>query len=133
MSGQMKHLNIYLKHTCITITTRATSRSTFATSIYNTCNIPLKHLNHLKHTVATCGFHPSSSVRRNTERGSNRFQQAGDEGWWRSLAAASCTCACPGPEHRRPPLLPAWPHAAAGACVVAAGEHGQAGLRGRKR
>jgi hypothetical protein len=34
--------NIHLKHTCIGITTCATSRSTFATSIYNTCNIPCK-------------------------------------------------------------------------------------------
>jgi hypothetical protein len=40
------------------ITRCATSRSTFATSIYNTCNIPLKHL---KHTLATCSFHPTSN------------------------------------------------------------------------
>ena len=36
------------------ITTYATSRSTFTTSIQNTCNIPLKHLKHLKYTLATC-------------------------------------------------------------------------------
>ena len=33
-----------------------TSRSTFATLIYNTCNKPRKHLKHLKHTIATCAF-----------------------------------------------------------------------------
>jgi hypothetical protein len=45
--------NKHLKHTCIAIITCATSWSTFATSIYNTCNIPLKHL---KHIFATCNF-----------------------------------------------------------------------------
>jgi hypothetical protein len=39
----------------------ASFQSTFATPIYNTCNIPLKQLKHLKHTLATCGFHPSSN------------------------------------------------------------------------
>jgi hypothetical protein len=36
----------------------AISRSTFATSIRNTCNIPLKHL---KHTLATCVFSITST------------------------------------------------------------------------
>jgi hypothetical protein len=45
---------------CIAITC-ATSRSTFATSIYNTCNVPLKHLKHLKRTTATCAFSVASS------------------------------------------------------------------------
>jgi hypothetical protein len=61
---QMKHLqtyvwktrwniwNIYLKHTCIATATCATFRSTFATSRWNTCNIQMKHLKHLKHTLA---------------------------------------------------------------------------------
>jgi hypothetical protein len=36
--------------------THATCRSSFATSISNTCNIPLKHLKHLKQKLATCSF-----------------------------------------------------------------------------
>jgi hypothetical protein len=40
----------------------------FCKSIYNTCNIPTKKLKHLKHTLATCGFHPFSFVRHNTEQ-----------------------------------------------------------------
>jgi hypothetical protein len=31
-----------------------TSRSTFATSARNTCNILMKHLKHVEHTLATC-------------------------------------------------------------------------------
>jgi hypothetical protein len=49
----MKHLEHTLEHMCIAIATCATSRSTFATSIYSTCNIPLKHL---KHAIATSAF-----------------------------------------------------------------------------
>jgi hypothetical protein len=41
---------------CIAIATYATSRSIFATSISNNCNIPPKHLKHLKHMLATCAF-----------------------------------------------------------------------------
>jgi hypothetical protein len=48
--------NIQLKRTCTTITTCATFRSTFATSIYNTSNIPRKHLKYFKHTIASCAF-----------------------------------------------------------------------------
>jgi hypothetical protein len=46
--------NIHLQQTCISIAPCATSRSTFATAIWNTCNILLKHMKHLKHTLATC-------------------------------------------------------------------------------
>jgi hypothetical protein len=53
-------------------------------SHYNTCNIPLKHLKDLKHTLLTNGFH-TSSVRCNTEQGNGRFQQAGSCGRWPSL------------------------------------------------
>ena len=60
-SGHRNIWNIHLKHTCITITTCAASRSTVATSIYNTCNIPLKYLKHLKHTIATCVFSVTSA------------------------------------------------------------------------
>jgi hypothetical protein len=42
-----------LQHTCTTITTYATSWSTFATTVWNTCDIPLKHLKHLNYTLAT--------------------------------------------------------------------------------
>jgi hypothetical protein len=42
-----KTLEIHCKNIC-------TSRSTFATSRWNTCNIRMKHLKHLKHTLATC-------------------------------------------------------------------------------
>jgi hypothetical protein len=45
--------NRILQHTCTTIATYATSWSIFATSAWNTCNIPLKHL---KHMLATCDF-----------------------------------------------------------------------------
>jgi hypothetical protein len=56
---QMKHLE-YTRETYmyIAIRTCATSRSTFVTSIYNTCNIPRKHL---KHTIVTCAFSISSA------------------------------------------------------------------------
>jgi len=37
--------NTRLQHACITIITYATSRTTFATSMWNTCNTPMKHLN----------------------------------------------------------------------------------------
>jgi hypothetical protein len=50
MSGQMRHL----KHMCIAIIICATSRSTVATSIYNTCNIDI-------HTLATCAFSVAST------------------------------------------------------------------------
>jgi hypothetical protein len=50
--------NILLKHTCIVTTTCATSRSTFATSIYYTCTIPLKHL---KHILSTWSFSVAST------------------------------------------------------------------------
>jgi len=43
------------------IATCAIFRSTFATSIYNTCNVPLKHLKHLKYTLATCAFSVASA------------------------------------------------------------------------
>jgi hypothetical protein len=43
---------------CIAITTCATSWSTFRTSIYNTCNISLKHL---KHAIATCTLSVASA------------------------------------------------------------------------
>jgi hypothetical protein len=33
-----------------------------ATSIWNTCNIPLKYLKHLKHTLATCIFSTSQHL-----------------------------------------------------------------------
>jgi hypothetical protein len=46
--------NIHLKYTCIAIATYATSWSTFATSTWGTCNVPLKHQKHLKDTLATC-------------------------------------------------------------------------------
>ena len=49
-----------MKHTCIAITTCATFRFTFATSIYNTCNITLKK-KHLKYTSATCVFSVTSA------------------------------------------------------------------------
>jgi hypothetical protein len=45
--------NICLKHACIAIATHAISRSTFATSRWNTCNIRLKRLKHLKHMLET--------------------------------------------------------------------------------
>jgi hypothetical protein len=48
--------NKSLQHTCTTIATYATFESTFATSIWNTSNIPLKHLKHLKQMLATCAF-----------------------------------------------------------------------------
>jgi hypothetical protein len=48
--------NKSLQHTCTTIATYATSQFVFVTSIWNTCNIPLKHLKHLKQTLATCAF-----------------------------------------------------------------------------
>jgi hypothetical protein len=44
-----------LQHSFKTLATHATSRSTFATSIRNTCNVPLKHLKHLKHIFAIYG------------------------------------------------------------------------------
>jgi hypothetical protein len=44
-------LNKRVQHTCIAIATCATPRSTFSTSICNTCNVPQKHL---KYTLATC-------------------------------------------------------------------------------
>jgi phage gp36-like protein len=48
-----KTLTAYvLQHTCITIATYVTSRSIFATSIQNTCNI---HLKQLKHSFASSG------------------------------------------------------------------------------
>jgi hypothetical protein len=53
--------NIHLKHTCIAITTCATSPSSFVISIYNTCNIPSKQLKHLKHTIATYTFSIASA------------------------------------------------------------------------
>jgi hypothetical protein len=52
---QMKHWEHMLA------TTIATSRSTFATSIRITCNIPLKHLKHFKHTLATYVFSATST------------------------------------------------------------------------
>jgi hypothetical protein len=52
--------NRRLQHTCIITTTYATSRSTFATSIWNTCNIPLKHLKHLKYMLTTYTFNVTS-------------------------------------------------------------------------
>ena len=51
-----------MQHTCTTMVTYATSRSTFATSIQNTCNIPLNHLKHLKHTLATCVFSANATL-----------------------------------------------------------------------
>jgi hypothetical protein len=55
---QIKHLrnrwniwNIHLQQTFIAIATCATLRSIFATSIKNTCNILLKQLKYLKHTL----------------------------------------------------------------------------------
>jgi hypothetical protein len=53
--------NLHLKRTCIAIATCATSRSTFATSRWNTCNIQMKNLKHLKHTLATWAFNEMSS------------------------------------------------------------------------
>ena len=43
--------NRSLQHTCTNIATYATSWSTYATSAWHTCNIPLKPLKHLKHTL----------------------------------------------------------------------------------
>jgi hypothetical protein len=57
LKKEMKHLERMLQHTCTTIATCATSQSIFATSISNTCNIPLKHL---KHTLAICAFNTTS-------------------------------------------------------------------------
>jgi hypothetical protein len=60
--------NRNLQDMCTTITTYATFRSNFTTSIRNTWNIPSKHLKQLKCTLVTCVFHPSS-MRRRAERG----------------------------------------------------------------
>jgi hypothetical protein len=71
MNIQIKHLqhesetdetffNRRLQHMYIAIATYATSGSTFATSIWNTCNIPLKHLKKLKCMFATCAFSATS-------------------------------------------------------------------------
>jgi hypothetical protein len=57
LKKEIKHLERMLQHTCTTIATCATSQSIFATSISNTCNIPLKHL---KHTLAICAFNTTS-------------------------------------------------------------------------
>jgi hypothetical protein len=54
---------------CIAIVTCATSQSAFATSIRNTCNVPLKHPKHVERMFATCVFRPSSSMQRKLERG----------------------------------------------------------------
>jgi hypothetical protein len=72
-------------------------------SIRNLENVPLKHL---KHTLATCIFHPSS-VRHRAKQGTAgsghlRLRQA----WAR---------------HATAPLLAAWPHAAVGTYAAAAG------------
>jgi hypothetical protein len=45
-------VNIHLQHTCTLIVTYATSRSTFVISVWNTWNLPRKHL---KHVLATWG------------------------------------------------------------------------------
>jgi hypothetical protein len=49
-------LNKRLQYASETLVAYVTSWSTFATSIWNTCNISLKHLKHWKHTFATCAF-----------------------------------------------------------------------------
>jgi hypothetical protein len=50
----------------------------FCNTAWNTRNIPLKHMKHLKHTLATFIFHPSS-VRRSAKQGMDRRM---------------CRCAC---------------------------------------
>jgi hypothetical protein len=50
----MQHAN---KHSCsIHLKSHMKHWSIFATSIWNTYSIPLKHLQHLKQTLATCTF-----------------------------------------------------------------------------
>jgi hypothetical protein len=71
--------NIHLKYTCIAITTCAIFQSTFTTSIYNTCNISRKHLNHLKHTIATCAFQRASTCYLDEWRLVNAGLDAGTE------------------------------------------------------
>jgi hypothetical protein len=56
LEKQMKNWERNLTTYMTTITTYAASRSTFATFIWNACNIPLKHLKHLKQTLATYAF-----------------------------------------------------------------------------
>jgi hypothetical protein len=53
---QIKHLEHTLETHVYSHCNNTTSRYTFAISIYNTCNISLKYLKHLKYTLATCTF-----------------------------------------------------------------------------
>jgi hypothetical protein len=66
-----------VKHTCIAITTCEISRSSFATLIYNTCNIPLKHL---KHTLTACASQGMPTVQRTLKHMSPL--PADVRGWW---------------------------------------------------
>jgi hypothetical protein len=98
-----------LKHTCITIETYVTSRSTFATFAWNTYNT------HLKHMLATFVFTLSFFFRTMQSRaGNGRFRPDSGRGWWHSLAVASYAYTWIGPAQRRHPLLAAWPHTAPG-------------------
>jgi hypothetical protein len=76
MQHQNKHtcnilLKKQMKHLEQTFATYITSRSTSATSIRNTYNIPLKHVKHFKHTLATCAFQ-QNLVSRRTEHHTTR-------------------------------------------------------------
>jgi hypothetical protein len=81
-----------------------TSRSTFATFARNTCNILMKHLKHVEHTLATCinpatasSSHPLAAQRRGS-RASPRAPCAGAA--VRSCAPRARPC-CHGDKGRR--------------------------------
>jgi hypothetical protein len=74
-------LLIKQKHTCITIATYVTSWSTFATSIWNTCNIPLKQ------TLATCAFKHNIYLQLGRNGGSSKRSGAQCHGVARGMLA----------------------------------------------
>ena len=80
LKNRWNTVNRCLQHTYTTIVTYVISRSTFVKSIRNTCNIPLKHLKHLKYTIATYALkHNIYFLLRRMEayrRGARRWRRA---------------------------------------------------------
>jgi hypothetical protein len=78
----MKHLEhtfkIYMYNNC----NSATSRSTFATSIYSTCSLHLKHHKHLKHTLATWAFSKTYQAGKRSTAQRDPMLGHGEEGGW---------------------------------------------------
>jgi hypothetical protein len=114
--------NTRLQHVCEIIATYVISRSTFGTSMWNTCNTPLKHLKHLKHTIATCAFSAMSPgcLDEWRPRRCGAWRRCGGQRRRMELAGAPAEALChPGRVER-----PVW---APGKAASTLGEHGSLG------